>query len=64
VACRWLSLDGSKYQPEVKGNGRGYDKDGSDDVVDHRRYCYIYRKRSPSKCNGSCLNARDNCLGL
>jgi len=29
-----------------------------------RRWCHIYRKRSPSKYNGSCPNARDILLGL
>jgi len=33
--------------------------DGSDDAVDHRRPCHIYKERSSSECNGSCLNAGD-----
>jgi len=30
----------------------------------HIRQCHIYRKKSPSEYNGSCLNARDICPGL
>jgi len=33
--------------------------DGSDDAIDNRRPCHIYRVMSPSKCEGSCPNARD-----
>jgi len=32
--------------------------DGSDDAVDCRRPCHIYRERQSSECTGACPNAR------
>jgi len=33
--------------------------DGGNYAIDHRRQCHIYRERSSSKCDVSCLNTRD-----
>ena len=47
---------------KLKMNGRG-DEDGSDDLPWFIEGSARYRKRSPFKCNGSCLNVRDIQVG-